>query len=98
MSMTDAGAFLDRLESDKPFARELEAIKDNPTAVHEKVNAAGFDAQPEEIREAFIDRYGAELTPEQLDQIAGGLDEGAAIGIGAGAVVLGLWAAAAAAI
>jgi predicted ribosomally synthesized peptide with nif11-like leader len=72
--MTDAVGFLERLESDEPFARELEALKSNPDAVYEKVKAAGFDAQPEEIREAVAERYGAELTPEQLDAIAAGLD------------------------
>jgi predicted ribosomally synthesized peptide with nif11-like leader len=74
MSMTDAVGFIERLESDEPFARDLGALKDDPNAVYENVKAAGFDAQPEEIREAFADRYGSELTPEQLDQIAAGTD------------------------
>src|SRR5690349_11996887 len=74
MSMTDAVAFLERIESDESFARELEAERHDPNAVSEKVRAAGFDAEPEEIREAFMERYGAELTPEQLDQIAAGVD------------------------
>jgi predicted ribosomally synthesized peptide with nif11-like leader len=74
MSQTDAVGFLERVESDESFARELEALKDNPDGVYEKVKAAGFDAEPEEIREAFVERYGAELTPEQLDQIAAGGD------------------------
>jgi predicted ribosomally synthesized peptide with nif11-like leader len=90
MTTTDAVGFLDRVEGDKHFARELETLADDPNAVYEKVKAAGFDAQPEEIREAFVDRYGAELTPEQLDQIAGGMsgDEMYAIaGVGAGLAV-----------
>jgi predicted ribosomally synthesized peptide with nif11-like leader len=91
MSMTDAVGFLDRVESDESFARELEALKENPNAVYEKVKAAGFDAQPEEIREAFLERYGSELTPEQLDQIAAGMDteQYVALGVG-GAVTLGV--------
>ncbi|MGN6168048.1 MAG: Nif11-like leader peptide family RiPP precursor [Solirubrobacteraceae bacterium] len=88
MSMTDAVGFLERLESDEPFARELEALKDNPNAVYGKVKAAGFDAQPEEIREAFAERYGAELTPEQLDQIAAGMDPGDIAGIAVGSLAI----------
>lgn len=88
MSMTEAEGFLERLESDEPFARELEALKENPNAVYEKVKAAGFDAQPEEIREAFAERYGAELTPEQLDQIAAGMDPEQIAGVAVGSVMI----------
>jgi predicted ribosomally synthesized peptide with nif11-like leader len=97
MSQADAVAFLERVESDEEFAKELESQKDDPNAVVEKVHAAGFEATPDEIREAFLERYGAELTPEQLDQIAGGLTSVEEIGIGAGiggVVGLGLAAAA----
>ena len=96
MSEQGAVAFLDRLESDEDFAKELESLKDDPPAVYEKVHAAGFEATPDEIRDAFLERYGAELTQEQLDQIAAGLDSGAMFGIGiaTGAVVLGAAAAA----
>jgi predicted ribosomally synthesized peptide with nif11-like leader len=74
MSQTDATAFLDRVESDEEFAKELEAGRNDPEAIHDRVKAAGFDATPEEIREAFLERYGAELTPEQMEQIAAGTD------------------------
>ena len=98
MSKMEAVGFLERLESDEPFADELEALKGDPHAVFEKVKAAGFDTQPEEIREAFVERYGAELTPEQLDRIAGGAnqDDIAIIGI-AGGTALGIAFVAAAA-
>lgn len=39
----------------------------------------GFDSQPEEIREPVAERYGSELTPKQLDQIAGGTEPFATI-------------------
>ena len=84
MSTTDAVGFLERVESDEPFALELEALKDNPNALYDKVKAAGFDAQPEEIRDAFVERYGAELTPDQLDQVAAGMDDATTMGIAAG--------------
>jgi predicted ribosomally synthesized peptide with nif11-like leader len=100
MSQADAVAFLERVESDESFAKQLESAKDNPDAVVEKVRSAGFDASPDEIREAFTDRYGIELTQEQLDQIAAGSDvDPAALGgaIG-GSLVFGAAALAAAAV
>lgn len=75
-SQEQAVAFLERLEDDEDFARELASIREDPNAVGERVHAAGFEASPEEIREAFVERYGSELTPEQLDQIAAGADAG----------------------
>lgn len=80
MSQADAVAFLERVESDESFAKQLESAKDNPDAVVDKLRSAGFDASPDEIREAFADRYGIELTQEQLDQIAAGSDVGAIVG------------------
>jgi hypothetical protein len=70
-------------------------MKANPNAVYEKVKAAGFDAQPEEIREAVSERYGAQLTPEQLDQIAAGMDTDqiTALTVGTMAGVVGVGAA-----
>ena len=99
MTQNDAVAFLERVEGDESFAKELESVKENPDAVVEKVHAAGFDASPDEIRDAFMDRYGVELTQEQLDQIAAGSDvDSAALlgGIGGGALLLSAAALAAA--
>ena len=90
MSETAAVAFLDRLETDDAFASDLESVKDDPDAVIGKVHDAGFDTAPDEILNAFTDRYGVELTPEQLDQVAAGVDPGSI----AGAVVGGVAGAA----
>jgi hypothetical protein len=79
--------FLERLESDEDFAREVRSLRDDPQAVGEKVHEAGFDASPDEIREAFIERYGAELTQEQLDEIAAGADAGLIAGETVGTVL-----------
>src|SRR3954453_10986184 len=90
MSEQAAVAFLERLEGDEPFAKELRALKDDPDAVGERVHAAGFDANQDEIREAFLERYGAELTQEQLDQIAAGADAGLiAAEVGGSVLVVG---------
>jgi predicted ribosomally synthesized peptide with nif11-like leader len=94
MSQAQAEAFLDQVESDEDFARELESLREDPPAVLERVHAAGFDATPDEIREAFLDRYGAELTEEQLDAIAAGTDPTVIAGTVVGVVV---WVAAASA-
>ena len=96
MSEEGAIAFLDRVEGDEGFARELESLRDDPPAVVEKIHAAGFNATPDEIRQAFIERYGTELTPEQLDQIAAGVEPGVVFGAGVAAGVVILTAAAAA--
>ena len=74
MSVEQAEAVMDRVESDEAFAAELESLKDDQAAVQAAVVAAGFDATPEEIRDAFVDRFGDELTEEQLAAIAGGDD------------------------
>jgi predicted ribosomally synthesized peptide with nif11-like leader len=87
MSDAAATAFLDRLEEDEAFASELEAVREQPDVVYEKVRAAGFDTTPDEILDAFSERYGVELTPEQLDQIAAGADPGLIAGATIGAVV-----------
>ena len=91
MSQEQAIAFLDKVESDEEFAQELESMRDDPDAVYARVKAAGFDASPEEIREAFLERYGAELTSEQLDAVVAGTD------VPVGAIVIPILLAAAAA-
>ena len=72
MSVEQAEAFMNRVESDEAFAAELESLKDDQAAVQAAVVAAGFDATPDEIRDAFADRFGDQLTEEQLAAIAGG--------------------------
>ena len=96
MSQGQAVAFLERVEDDEAFAKELESIKDDPPAVLDKVHAAGFDATPDEIKEAFLERYGAELSQEQLDQIAAGSDPAVVGGVTAAVTVVWLGASAAA--
>ena len=79
MSVEQAEAFMNRLESDEAFAAELASMKDDQAAVQAAVVAAGFDATPDEIRDAFADRFGDQLTEEQLAAIAGGIDPGIAM-------------------
>lgn len=97
MSHSDADGFLQRLESDQDFAASMNKVAGNPEATHERAHAAGFDFTPEEMLDALGDRYGVELTPEQLDQIAAGDDtETIVAGVVGGTLLVGTLAAAAA--
>ena len=94
MSKEAADAFLDRLANDAALQVELERLHGDPDAAYAYVRDAGFDVQPGEILEAFTDRYGVELTPEQLDAIAAGdsttdMAIGASIGASLGASISG---------
>ena len=66
MSMRDAEAFLERADV------SYDELRDDQQAVLAQVRAAGLEATHEELVQAFTDRCGAELTPEQLDRIAAG--------------------------
>jgi predicted ribosomally synthesized peptide with nif11-like leader len=100
MSETAARDFVRRVESDEEFAGELEALKSDPQAVQQRVRAAGFDVGPDEIRAAFLDRWGDRLSPEQLEAVAAGALDQSQAGIvfaGSALIVYGMSAAAAAA-
>ncbi len=101
MSIPQAEAFIARVQEDPDFAERLAALKDDPTAAHALVVAEGFDATPEEIRDAFLEAFGSELTEEQLAAIAGGMNKSEEAtfiivggGLGAVATVTGTFAAA----
>jgi predicted ribosomally synthesized peptide with nif11-like leader len=76
VSASDAAAFLQRAESDEYFAKQLALVRADPDAVLERIHAAGFDATSDEISDAVAERYGTQLSPEQLQQLAGGVDDG----------------------
>ena len=101
MSREAAEAFFDRAESDAAFRQELEELLGDNQAVYRHVVDSGFDVEPDEVMEAFTDRYGVELTPEQLDAVAAGDDTelivgatiGGVAGVGLAAAVLAACAA-----
>jgi predicted ribosomally synthesized peptide with nif11-like leader len=75
MSIQGANEALDRLERDEALTTELDSVaKENPEALLDRLHAEGFDFTPDEMREAALDRFGSQLTPEQLDDIAAGGD------------------------
>lgn len=97
MSEAAASAFLNQLEDDEEFAVTLESLKDDPSSVYSAVRAAGFDATPEEIKMAFMERFGSELTPEQLETIAAGIDGSTVLNLVVPAAIIGIVGFAAAA-
>jgi predicted ribosomally synthesized peptide with nif11-like leader len=101
MSAASANEFMDRLESDEAFASSLAEMREDPEAVQAAVAAAGYDVTNDEIRTAFLERFGSLLSEEQLAEVAGGLSDGAslglAIGSGLGILLIGEGGAAAAA-
>ena len=76
MTMQQAEAFVARVQEDSEFADRLAALKDNPAAAQALIAGEGFDATPDEIREAFMEAFGTELSEEQLASIAGGMSDG----------------------
>jgi predicted ribosomally synthesized peptide with nif11-like leader len=86
MSKAAADAFLERAETDETFRTEFESLGSDQSAVLEHVREAGYDVDSDDVLEAFTERYGVELSPEQLDAIAAGDDAG----LIAGAVVGGV--------
>jgi predicted ribosomally synthesized peptide with nif11-like leader len=96
-----AKELLSRIENDQAFAAELDSLKGDPNAVLAKVHDSGFDVTPEEVRAAFLDRYGDQLNSKQLEAIAAGqegMDDGEAWAIIGGATAMGIAVGAAAAV
>lgn len=95
-------AFFERVETDDEFAQRLVAVNADPAAVKEIITEAGFDLEPSDVTQGFLERFGAELTEEQLAAIAGGrasdADTAAIVGgvIAGAGVAIGIGAAAAA--
>jgi predicted ribosomally synthesized peptide with nif11-like leader len=100
MSTAAAEKFMARIEADEAFVGRIAALDGDANAVFELVKSEGYDCTPEEIKEVFLETYGSQLTAEQLDAVAGGLSDGAAIGAAvggfAGAVAVGVGIASAA--
>jgi predicted ribosomally synthesized peptide with nif11-like leader len=83
MTTTAANAAIDRIEADQAFATR---VKDagGPEQALSILHSEGFDVSQQDMRDAFLDRFGDELSQEQLDAVAAGIDD-ATLGILAGA-------------
>jgi len=80
------------MEADEAFA---ERVKDTggPQPALALLRSEGFEVTQQDMKDAFLARYGKDLTDEQLDAIEGGVDTTAVSSVGFG-VGLGLPAAA----
>lgn len=73
MTKAAALAALDRIETDEAFATRLKE-GENPEADLAILHAEGFDVTQQDMHDAVLDRYGDQLTEEQLDAVAAGAD------------------------
>lgn len=84
MSTQEADRFIARIDADPAFLAHIESLGSDSNAVFEYVRSEGFDCTPDEIKDAFFETYGSQLSAEQLEAIAGGLSDNQAIAIGVG--------------
>jgi hypothetical protein len=61
------------MELDEDFANRVKGAG-GPDASISMVRSEGFDVTPEDMRDAVLDRFGDQLTEEQLNAIAAGVD------------------------
>jgi predicted ribosomally synthesized peptide with nif11-like leader len=88
VSIDAAEAVLDRLEADPEFAERVKDAGGTDSALA-LLAGEGFDVTPQEMRDAALDRFGDQLTGEQLDRVAAGFDAGVvAAGIGIGSILV----------
>ncbi|RJR43259.1 MAG: Nif11-like leader peptide family natural product precursor [Deltaproteobacteria bacterium] len=74
MSVQSAKDFLQRIETDQALREQVEAAAD-PEVRRQIIHQAGFDFTMDEFTQAVNERVqaaGRELTPEELQQVAGG--------------------------
>jgi predicted ribosomally synthesized peptide with nif11-like leader len=95
MTIEAAERAIDRMETDESLA---EGVKEagSPEAGISLLRAQGFDVSVQDMRDATLDRFGDQLTPEQLDAVAAGMDGNEALTLGLAAI--GVWLMACAAV
>jgi len=98
MTRIAADAALDRMEADPAFGERIKVAgeagrPDDSLAI---LRDQGFDVTTMDMRDALIDRYGDALSAEQLDALAGGIDNVAAAFIAVGGTIVGIGGAIAA--
>jgi predicted ribosomally synthesized peptide with nif11-like leader len=71
MSIEQAKAFIEKLDNDKTFLKEVAGAGSDETRM-ELAKTAGFDFSAEEFASAMAEATGAELSDEELDSVAGG--------------------------
>jgi predicted ribosomally synthesized peptide with nif11-like leader len=92
MTLASAQAAIDRMEADEFFANR---VKDagSPEAILAVLTSEGFDVTSSDMRDAALDHFGDQLTQEQLDALAAGVDAEVWVFIGGGTVLVAAAAA-----
>jgi predicted ribosomally synthesized peptide with nif11-like leader len=92
MTLASAQAAIDRMEADEVFANR---VKDagSPEASIALLTSEGFDVTSSDMRDAALDRFGDQLTQEQLDALAAGVDAEVWVFIGGASVLVAAAAA-----
>lgn len=87
MSSNEADRLIRDIEANPDKFEELKELGKEGKAeeVFHRVKALGYDATGDEIREAFLESMSSKLNQKQLEEVAAGLADNAAIGIGVGA-------------
>ena len=87
MSTKEADRLVHDIEANPSKFEELKDLGMDGKAdeVYRRVKEMGYDATTDEIREAFLEQMSTKLDQKQLDEVAAGISDAAAVGIGVGA-------------
>jgi predicted ribosomally synthesized peptide with nif11-like leader len=97
VTATSAEAVLDRMEVDSTFAQRVKEAG-SPEASLALLRTEGFDVTAGDLRDALLDRYGDQLSSDDLDAVAGGISlDGTTLSLGSVAGMAGTVLAVAAA-
>lgn len=98
MSASEATRFMDDLQNDPEFTKEMFELRQDSKAVLAKLKEKGYDVTKEEIGDAYLEFASQNMTVEQMLEVSAGLsktDKGLIGGFVAGGVVVGVGAYAA---
>jgi len=99
MSESEATRFIDATMTDEKLSAKLVLMKEDPQALLKEVHSLGYDATPDEIRNAYLESMSSRLPESELQDIAAGMSDSTKglIGFSAAAGVIAIGCAAASA-
>jgi len=86
MSEQEASRFISDLQTVDGMVAEFSKVKGDQKAALALMKSKGYDATPDEVRDALLEYAATALTEEQIAEVAAGLSTGAKAGIAVGAV------------
>ena len=87
MSEKEATRFIEDMKSVDGMIAEFTPVMSDPKAAYALLKAKGYDASPEEVREAYLEFASTALSDQEIAEVSAGLSDAAKAGITAGAVV-----------